>query len=55
MRDVGYVIAVMLGWPIAAALIALMLPVDNGRVFLLAWFLLVIGGWLLTMPRTRQQ
>ncbi len=59
MKDVGYVIWVMLGWPIVAAIVAAfgagLFSDSNGQVFLALWFVLVVGGWLFTMPRMPRQ
>jgi hypothetical protein len=51
MNDVIYIISVMLGWPIIAALGTWAIAGGDAQVFLLLWFVLVIGGWLITMSR----
>lgn len=54
MKDVAYIISVMLGWPTIAALVAWSISSGDGRVFLSLWFILVVGGWLITMPHMPQ-
>jgi hypothetical protein len=51
MRDVGYIVWVMLGWPIVAAIIAAFFSGGDGQVLLAIFFVLVVGGWLVTLPR----
>ena len=51
VKEVGYVVWLMLGWPIVAAIVAAFFSGGNGRVLLAIFFVLVVGGWLVTMPR----
>jgi hypothetical protein len=41
----------MLGWPIVAALAAVLIVGGSAPAFLALWFVLVVGGWLITLPR----